>query len=340
LLKHLSTKTVAAIVTLSLLCALLGDVPALAADDGTNEGAGIVKVGELILRTQPGESGYKYTTARKDDCVVIIKWANDKWYEVIYKGARGFMYASYVAPTDSMLYDVGIGEVVGKDVSLRESYDASSKRLTLLDLETMVKVVGVYKKWYKVEYNGLTGYVRSDYIRIMVSDPPKQPESATPLIEADTSSSSNPKPSATPKPAAQTVSYTDSTGELSFDESTSGKLAEFALTLIGTKYVYGGSTPSGGFDCSGFVMYVYKQFDINLPHGSSSQSTKGTKIDRDSLKVGDVVFFGPGNTVNHAGIYLGDGVFVHASSAGGNVKLNNLSDSYYKTTYKSASRFL
>jgi len=98
--------------------------------------------------------------------------------------------------------------------------------------------------------------------------------------------------------------------------------ATLALRYLGVPYVWGGASPSG-FDCSGLVMYVYAQIGISLPHFAAAQFAEGTPVARSDLQPGDLVFF---DGLNHVGIYIGDGQFVHAPETGDVVKITALSD--------------
>jgi cell wall-associated NlpC family hydrolase len=109
-----------------------------------------------------------------------------------------------------------------------------------------------------------------------------------------------------------------------------------AMQYLGTPYVWGGSSP-GGFDCSGFVMYVYSQVGVSLPHNAAAQFGSGVPVSRDQLQPGDMVFF---DGLGHVGLYIGGGQFVHAPHTGDVVKVSSLSDSWYASTYVGARRIL
>jgi cell wall-associated NlpC family hydrolase len=99
--------------------------------------------------------------------------------------------------------------------------------------------------------------------------------------------------------------------------------ATIALRYLGIPYLWGGTSPATGFDCSGLVMYVYAQLGISLPHYAAAQYQLGTAVDRSQLQPGDLVFF---DALNHVGIYIGNGQFVHAPETGDVVKITALSD--------------
>ncbi len=109
---------------------------------------------------------------------------------------------------------------------------------------------------------------------------------------------------------------------------------------IGDNYRFGGLTRKG-FDCSGFVMNIFKKYNYNLPHGSYNQVKHGQQIKKSQLKPGDLVFFdirGKGR-ISHVGIYIGNGEFIHASTRKG-VVIDPLSDKYYQRTYRTARRIV
>ena len=104
----------------------------------------------------------------------------------------------------------------------------------------------------------------------------------------------------------------------------------YAISLVGTPYRYGGNTPDGGFDCSGLIGYVYKErAGIRAPRTVAALSGWGQQVSTSSAQTGDLVVFGQGSSSTHAGIYVGNGRFVHAPSTGGMVRLDHLSSKYW-----------
>ncbi|MCL1634190.1 C40 family peptidase [Luteimonas sp. SX5] len=117
-------------------------------------------------------------------------------------------------------------------------------------------------------------------------------------------------------------------------------LLQKALALLGTPYRWGGTSPDGGFDCSGMVGYVFRSaLGIELPRVSREMAKDGMKVDRSALAVGDLVFFSRrGKRVDHVGIYVGDGRFVHAPRTGRDVTVSSLTEGYWSRKFMQARR--
>jgi cell wall-associated NlpC family hydrolase len=117
-----------------------------------------------------------------------------------------------------------------------------------------------------------------------------------------------------------------------------------ALGLVGTPYRWGGNTPDSGFDCSGLIGYVYRDAaGISLPRSTREMiGMQAPNIGQEALQTGDLIFFATngGSQVSHAGIYVGEGRFVHAPATGGTVKLDSLSKAYWQRAYLSAKRVI
>ena len=112
-----------------------------------------------------------------------------------------------------------------------------------------------------------------------------------------------------------------------------------AFSLLGTPYRWGGTSPDKGFDCSGLVGYVFRTIGIDLPRVSRSMANEGTAVaDRTALAEGDLVFFGKRGRVDHVGIYIGEGKFLHAPRTGRDVTVSDLSSGYWSQKYLQARR--
>ena len=118
-------------------------------------------------------------------------------------------------------------------------------------------------------------------------------------------------------------------------------LVNYAVSYEGVSYVRGGTNPDKGFDCSGFVRYVFDRTEgIVLPHSAKALSQIGSRIKMSEMLPGDLVFFRTlRNRISHVGIYLGNGEFIHASSTqSGSVMISNLKDSYWVKHFSLARR--
>lgn len=141
--------------------------------------------------------------------------------------------------------------------------------------------------------------------------------------------------------AAQKVAPVKPAAKVSRSDSGDARaVLQEAQSLLGKKYEYGASGPNA-FDCSGLVMYVFGKSGVNLPHNAAKQAGYGVHVDKSDLAPGDVVFFSyyGSKGINHSGIYIGDGNFIHASTNNG-VITTALSSDYYSNNYKGARRII
>jgi len=181
--------------------------------------------------------------------------------------------------------------------------------------------------WWGVTYGGSGGWVLGEYLAPVSGTTAAPPAPTAPPAPA---SNTRPAPSATPSPAT-TPASTGGRGQA---------IAATALRYLGVPYVYGGTTPSG-WDCSGFVGYIYQAAaGITLPRTTAQQYRVGTTISAAQVQAGDIVFFadtfGPG--ITHNGIALGDGRFIHARSEGYGTTISSLSDPYWSGHFAGAQR--
>ena len=256
----------------------------------------------------------------------------------------------------------GAGCTTGSSLRLRAEPSTSASVVTTLDKSVAVAILDdSVDGWYKIAYNGSTGYVSADYLNVdqdNVFTTYGRVNSDGVNVRSDASTDSSVL-ATIEEDAIVTVNglvdgWYDVTCEygtegyirsdfldLTESSSSNSDIAATAKQYLGTGYVYGGASPRG-FDCSGFTMYVYSQHGSSLPHSATSQwqSGLGTRVYSISeLQPGDLVFFNDpsrnaGKACSHAGIYTGDGQFIHSSSSrSGGVIVSSLTSGYYNTYF-------
>ncbi len=204
-----------------------------------------------------------------------------------------------------------LAKFVKESVTLRFSASADSGKVSSIEAGRYARIVELKDNWFRVKFEGgTTGWVRRDLV--------------------------------------QTASYIEMTADINArakqpeaevrKESGANNLIATAKSNLGIRYVWGGTSRSG-FDCSGFVGWVFAKHNIHLPRTAIEQSGCGTSVGRSELRTGDLIFFHTGRSsrVNHVGIYLGNNQFIHASSGGGKVRINELAG-FYANAYAGARR--
>lgn len=276
-----------------------------------NLGGGTVDASALNLRAEPSTSAEKLTTVPRGTDVIVVEKVNDEWYKVICKGMEGYMSAQYIDFAETLDASFGTGTIRGTSVRMRGSADFSNNVLGYYNTGTQMNIIGVSGGWYKVNFNGTTGYVSSDYMTLSSASAPAQNTSAP--------------------------QQSSSAGEYSANGQT---IVNTAMKYIGVPYVWAGSSPSG-FDCSGFVNYVYKECGYSINRTAATIARNGYEVSRGDLQVGDAVcFYNSGMSyIGHVGIYIGNNQIIHASSGGGRVMISELTG-YYDRTYHSAHRIV
>lgn len=254
---------------------------------------------------------------------------------------------------------VAVGATTGSSLRLREDPSTSASIVTTLNKGVAVAILDntSTEGWFKISYNGKTGYVSSDYMIVdkdNVFTTYGRTNTDSVNVRADASTDSEVLASVGVGTVVTVNGFKDGWYDvtckygtegyirsdlldLTSSNSSSGGIVDTAMQYLGVRYVYGGASPSG-FDCSGFTMYMYKQLGYNLPHTATGQwqSGIGTRVySIGELQPGDLVFFNDpsrnaGKACSHAGIYIGNGQHIHASSArGGSVIISDLTSGYY-----------
>lgn len=129
-------------------------------------------------------------------------------------------------------------------------------------------------------------------------------------------------------------------GSASIASNIAVQICNEAMKYLGYPYVWGGTSPKQGFDCSGLVYYVFEKFGYKLNRVADDQMDQGTQVTKDQLLAGDLVFFGYGKYADHVGIYIGNGNFLHAANPKAGVKISSMSETYYANKYLCAKRIV
>jgi uncharacterized protein YraI len=296
-------KTAACAAFISLVCAVSA---------AATVGVGTVTANDCLnMRSAPNTNNPVICTAPSGAQVAVLDYI-DGWYKVGYQRNEGYMCADYlsVVGVDNAL--LGTAWVKGDDVCLRSGPGTDYSVIYICEKGFTLNVIGINNGWIKAETSKGTGYVRADFVSFQGID---LTNSSGEPGGADTYE--------TPEPS-------------SFGQS----VVDCAKQYLGVRYVYGGASPSG-FDCSGFVYYVFGQLGVPLERVAYNQYYgKGTYVSRENLLPGDLVFFTYGsNSVGHVGIYIGNGEFIHATSGSRYcVAISSLSESNYVERYVGAKR--
>ena len=205
-------------------------------------------------------------------------------------------------------------------VNVRKEPNTSSEIVTNANMNTKVIVQSENSGWSKVTVNGKEGYIATN----LLSDKKQTTSRSSTSRKTSTTSNVNNK--------QQTTNVVTTSGS-----SSGAAVVAKAKSYIGYKYVYGGSSPSTGFDCSGFTSYIYKQFGVSLNRTAAGQYSNGKAVSRANLQPGDLVMFGKSG-INHVGIYIGGGMIVHAENKTTGVTTDTINSGYYNNNYVGARR--
>jgi len=320
----------------------------------------LISASDVNLREEPNLRSAIIETLAKGTKVYIVS-ISGPWYQVSVPaiGKRGYVFGSFVYQLDEI-------EIIANDVNLRKEPSVNSQVVTRLNYGERLVKKGELGEWYwgVSPKTGYEGWVHSSYAKV---SPPILPKykvvgdavnfRATPNVDAEIIAQlplGEQVRVVGREPRWSLVEYNGKQGwvyseylvpaqdfQVAAGRDIGTRLAKRGLDLRGIPYRWGGDSENG-FDCSGFVYFLLReQFGLkNLPRRASEQYYEmGRPVDKEDLRVGDLVFFttykpGP----SHVGVYIGDGKFVHASSAGGKVQVNTLSEGYYKTRFIGARR--
>jgi len=310
-MKKLQKSLALLLVIITLAC---GMGLTASANNNLAYGAATVTATTLNIRSGPGQNYDTISTIGNSAIVVILERTNSEWYYINYSGKKGYVSTEFLKDILAAENFSATGTISGDCVFIRTGPSTSDTTITTYNTGKTMSVIGINNGWYKVKVDGHTGYVRSDFMEITGG------YSST----SSSGSSSNSSTRATVAPS-----------------QTGNELVDFALQYLGYNYKYGGKSPSTGFDCSGFVSYVYSNFGVKLTRSSAGQyKNDGTSVSKDELAPGDLLFFSNSSTngVGHVGIYMGDSEFVHSSSSNVGVIVSRIDSTYYTRNWIGAKR--
>lgn len=265
----------------------------------TNLGIAIVD-GNLNIRATASTSGSIVGKMTNNSACEILGEENG-FYQIKSGNAEGYVSKDYIV-TGAEAIEIAnkevrnVATVTTEILRVREQATTESSTLSTVNKDEELVVTEVLDGWVKVEVDNYEGYVSADYVKTELK-----------------------------------LKTGHTMKELTFGSGVSQTrvdLVNYALQFVGNRYVWGGESLTKGVDCSGYTMKLYQRYGVYLPHSSRAQPNHGTKISRDQIRPGDLIFYGNGRTINHVAMYIGNGQVVHASNARDGIKISN---AFYRT---------
>lgn len=265
---------------------------------------GIAQVdGNLNVREAPGTEA-KVVGKMPNNAACEIIGVDGEWTQIESGKVSGYVKTEYLATgAEAAVLAEQVKQTIGTvnttTLYVREQPNTDCSIITAMPMGEEIEIVEVLDGWVKINVDVDEGYVSSDYLDISVE-----------------------------LPKAQTMT------EVRYGNGVSDvrvSLVQYATQFVGNPYVWGGTSLTRGADCSGFVLSVFANYGISLPHSSVAQAGCGAKISSSEAQPGDLFFYGNGSRINHVAIYIGNGQVVHASSPRTGIKI---SSAYYRNPVK------
>ncbi len=289
--------------------AAVAETDVVATASGQEETFGYINLGiadvdgNLNVREAPSTEA-KLVGKMPNNAGCEILGVEGDWTKIQSGEVEGYVKSEYLLSGDAAALQAAqvkqtVATVTTTTLYVREQPNTECTIITSMPMGEELEVIEVLDGWIKVNVDSDEGYVSADYVDI-----------------------------STELPKAMTMT------EVRYGQGVSDvrvSVVQYATQFVGNPYVWGGTSLTRGADCSGFVLSVYANFGVSLPHSSRAQANCGTKISASEAKPGDLFFYGNGSSINHVAIYIGNGQVVHASSPRTGIKI---SGAYYRTPVK------
>ncbi|MBQ9588939.1 MAG: C40 family peptidase [Butyrivibrio sp.] len=290
----------------------------------------IAKVTNYVnVRSLPSEDG-EIVGKLYDKSVGTYIEEENGWYKIKSGSVEGYVKAEFCVTGEDaveLAKEVGtrIATVTTTTLKVRNGAGLDAEVIGLVPIEDELVVEEELDGWVKVSIEEGDGYVSTDYVTLStefvtaeskaeeearLAKEAAEREAATKAAKASTSSSGK---------SSSGSSYNSASSYTTATSSIGSAVAQFALQFVGNPYVYGGTSLTNGADCSGFVMSVYSNFGVSLPHSSGADRSVGAAVDGlSNAQAGDIICYS-----GHVAIYIGNGQIVHASTAKTGIKVSN-----------------
>ncbi|MCM1065005.1 MAG: C40 family peptidase [Eubacterium sp.] len=273
------------------------------------------------VRSLPSEEGEIVGKLYNNSVGTFISEENG-WYQITSGSVTGYVKGEFCVTGEDaveLARKVGtrLATVTTTTLKVRKEPSLEASVLGLVPLDDELVVLEETEGWVKVDVEEGIGWISTDYATLhteFVQAESREEEAARLAKEAEERRRAREAAAAKAAQAAQSApasSVSAQTYVVSGDSEMGSAVAEYALQFVGNPYVYGGSSLTNGTDCSGFVMSVYANFGVSLPHSSSADRSQGAAVDGlSNAQPGDIICYS-----GHVGLYIGNGQIVHASNS-------------------------
>ncbi|MDR3120796.1 MAG: SH3 domain-containing protein [Clostridiales bacterium] len=316
---------------------------------------------DVNIRNSPSTDAPVTTQVQKFDRFIMLDRFND-WFKIkLENGESGWVNDQYAIITGVISRGLIDGEdargqstirnvkeptkpavkmaIKGKNVNFRSDPDLDAPIVATLEADSVVTVLDSLGEWRRVKTaDGQAGYINKMFLKEI------KPVQVTAAAPAGSGGKTVIVKGGSAKSGSGASSNEENVPAGNGTSKAGSNLVAYAKQFMGIRYKWGGTTTKG-FDCSGYTQYVMRHFGVSIPRVSRDQARGGTAVKKADLRVGDIIYFAKSatnRTVNHVGIYIGSGNFIHSSSGGGGkgVTISNLNSGSYAKRFAGARRYL